>query len=95
MSESDDDLINSKWFVRWSLDSYGYEVYARHEDPAKYYPIAIHLSEEIAKHIVDQHNSWYALKSMGEAFVEALKNFSTSMEKLKKDVETTRLGRFH
>lgn len=92
MSESDDvNVVNKKWYARPTFDHFNeanhlYEIFAHHEDPAQYYPIANHLSKEVANHIVEQHNTWYAFYAIGDA----LNNFAKSMDKLKEDLEKSK-----
>ena len=87
MSEPN-DLINKKWFVA-EAGSYGYEICAKHDDLAQYYPVANGLEKEIAEHIVEIHNSWYTMKFLGAKiqgfFEEVNKSLNSFNDKLKNE----------
>lgn len=77
-----------KWHVI-QVDADTYNIVAKYDkEPEMGYIVARLLPiEEVAQHIVDQHNSWWAMAEVGRSVTKAMEDIGTIFNKLKKDLE--------
>jgi len=76
-----DEIINKKWYVHPNHHSPGgWNISTNKEDLPSEIPAAVVnmiINKEVAEHIVEIHNSWFAMKFIGEG----IKNFFEDVNK--------------